>query len=63
MEDVQRILRQFAGSQAVINNRALGAYEAETGPNVEAQSERKVEVSVWETAEPGENEAIRGISP
>lgn len=54
MEGVQRILRQFAGSQAVIHNRAAGAYEAETGVNVEAQEERKVEVSVWDTISEGE---------
>ncbi len=48
MLNVQRILRQYAGSQATIHTRAVGEYQAETGPEIESAEERRVEVLTWE---------------
>ena len=46
---VERILRQYVGSQAVFHTRAVGAYEAQQA--TEAIEERRVDVEVWETGD------------
>lgn len=50
MESVQRVLRQYIGSEARFTSRAVGEYQAATGENIESAEERKVVVSVWEQA-------------
>jgi len=57
MENVKRILSQFAGNRAVFHTRSVGAYEAKT-PG-ESQEERKVVVWVWERIFEGETPAGR----
>lgn len=56
MEAVHQALAQFAGNRAVFETRSAGALEAQTGPGVESQQERKVIVSVWNTISEGERD-------
>jgi hypothetical protein len=53
MENVKRILGQFAGNRAIFEFRSVGKYEARTPDEIESQEERKVVVSVWEQISEG----------
>lgn len=48
---VDRILRQYVGSDVVVRTRALGEYQATTEDEVESREERRVEIVVERTVD------------